>query len=125
MQASAVEAEDEAPRARKPEEDLDASGVSAEFFRDDEASLAPTIEDVPEEPTMRVVLSPATVARRARFRRVMAGVVAFAGVISLAVIGKSIAAPRKHAAVAAVTVARPPRRCLRSIRRRPRRRPRR
>ncbi len=107
VQASAVEAEDEAPRARKPEEDLDASGVSAEFFRDDEASLAPTIENVPEETTMRVVLSPAAVARRARFRRVVAGVVAFTGVLALAVIGKSIAAPRKHAAVAAVTVAAP------------------
>jgi tetratricopeptide (TPR) repeat protein len=107
VQATAVEAEDEAPPARKSGEDLDASGVSAEFFRDDEASLAPTIEDVHEEAAPRVVLSAATVARRARFRRAVAGVVAFTGVISLAVIGKSIAAPRKHAAVAALTVAAP------------------
>jgi hypothetical protein len=108
VQATAVEeddaAEEQASRPRK-EEDLDSSGVSAEFFRDDEASLAPTIEDVPEEPAMRVVLSPATVARRARFRRAVAGVIAFAGVISLAVIGKSIAAPRKHAAVVMTVVA--------------------
>jgi hypothetical protein len=109
VQATAVVAEEESPRPRKAEEALDASGVSAEFFRDDEASLAPTIEDVPDEPAMRVVLSPATLARRARFRRVVAGVVAFTGVISLAVIGKSIAAPRKQApVVAAMTVAAPP-----------------
>jgi hypothetical protein len=94
-------------RPRKAEEDLDASSVSAEFFRDEEESIAPLVEadDLPEELPGRVVLSPATVARRARFRRVVASVVAFAGVISLAVIGKSIAAPRHNASAARVAVA--------------------
>ncbi|HVY44571.1 MAG TPA: hypothetical protein VHB21_01780, partial [Minicystis sp.] len=58
-----------APRVAAPD-DLDTSGISAEFFRDDEESLAPLVEELVEETQPRMVLSPATMARRARFRRV-------------------------------------------------------
>ena len=44
------------------------------------------------------MLSPATIARRARLRRVVAGVVAFAGVITLAVVGKTLAASKQPTA---------------------------
>jgi len=71
----------------------DPSSVSAEFFRAEEDSLPPMIEPQEmEDDRVRVELSPATIARRARLRRVVAGVVSFAAVISLAVVGKTLAA---------------------------------
>ncbi len=41
------------------------------------------------------VLSPTTLARRARLRRLVAGVIGFASVISIAVIGKAVAASKR------------------------------
>ena len=85
-------------RAVKPglEDDLDASSISAEFFRKDVDSLPPVEEHEPELDSIAVpVLSPSTLARRARLRRFVAGVVSFAGVISIAVIGKQVFASRR------------------------------
>src|SRR5262249_4114720 len=89
---------DSEPGSRKPAslravrdgevDDLDASSISAEFFRKDGDSLPPVEEhdlDHGIESVAAPVLSPATLARRARLRRLVAGVVAFAGVLSIAV----------------------------------------
>lgn len=75
--------------------------MSAEFFRREEDSLPPVMDahsDAEEVAVVTLPLSPATIARRARLRRVVAGVVAFAGVISLAVVGKTLAASKQPVA---------------------------
>jgi hypothetical protein len=88
------------PVSRKPapvrepgmEEDLDPSSISAAFFRKDQDSVPPVEEHEDEViAAPQIELSPATLARRARLRRVVAGVVAFAGVISIAVVSKVLA----------------------------------
>jgi hypothetical protein len=97
--------EEQVAKPKTLDEELDTSSVSAAFFRADEDSLPPMVEAPHEvyvdDRAPAPVLSPETAARRARLRRVVAGVVAFASVISLAVIGKSIAAPRRQATAAA------------------------
>jgi tetratricopeptide (TPR) repeat protein len=103
--ASAKKHKPEDPGARRPgslravpalEEDLDASSISAEFFRKDQDSVPPVEEHEEEVDAVPVqVLSPTTIARRARLRRLVAGVVAFAGVITIAVVGKQVAAPKR------------------------------
>ena len=75
------------------EDEHDLSSISAEFFRRDEDSVPPVEEG--EEAAAPMVLSPATLARRARLRRVVAGVVSFAAVISIAVVGKTVAAQKR------------------------------
>jgi hypothetical protein len=79
---------------RRLADEQDDSSISAEFFRQEEDSLPPLIDshgDEHQEPLdAPVVLTPETIARRARLRRVVAGVVAFASVISIAVIGKAV-----------------------------------
>jgi hypothetical protein len=85
------------------DDELDGSSVSAEFFQKDTGVTQPAIElhHELEEVSQAPVLSPKALARRARFRRLVAGVVAFAGVISLAVVGKTLAASTKSPAPAA------------------------
>ena len=58
----------------------------------------PPVEEIEEASPHAVVLSPSTLARRARLRRLVAGVVAFAGVISVAVVGKTLAASKRTTA---------------------------
>jgi type IV secretory pathway VirB10-like protein len=89
--------------AKRPANDeVDDSSISAEFFRREGDSLPPMVdahgehEDHDEAGGVHV-LSAATIARRARLRRVVAGVVAFAGVITLAVVGKTLAAGKQPA----------------------------
>lgn len=92
--------------ARRPVDDeVDPSSISAEFFRRDVDSLPPLVgahveheeHEEHEEAAGMHVLSPAAIARRARLRRVVAGVVAFAGVITLAVVGKTLTASKQPA----------------------------
>lgn len=91
-----------APASKRfSDEELDSSSISAEFFRRDEDSLPLVIDshsEAEEVVHLALPLSPAAVARRARLRRVVAGVVAFAGVISLAIVGKTLAASKQPAA---------------------------
>ena len=89
--------------AKRPTNDeVDDSSISAEFFRREGDSLPPMVdahgehEDHDDHGGVHV-LSAATMARRARLRRVVAGVVAFAGVITLAVVGKTLAASKQPA----------------------------
>ena len=89
--------------AKRPGNDeVDDSSISAEFFRREGDSLPPMVdthgdhEDHDEAGAVHT-LSPATIARQARLRRVVAGVVAFAGVITLAVVGKTLAASKQPA----------------------------
>ncbi len=80
------------------DDDLDPSSVSSAFFRKDQDSVPP-VEEHEDHDLMPVpVLSPSTLARRARLRRLVAGVVAFAGVISIAVVGKQVAASKRPVA---------------------------
>ena len=80
--------------------------LSSQFFRKDEESVPPAIEhELDDEPVHRVVLTPEAVARRARFRRAVAAVIGFAGVISVAVVAKAIAARPAVTAPAVVAVA--------------------
>lgn len=87
--------------AKRPADDeVDTSSISAEFFRREGDSLPPLVgaHEEPEEhdePGGAHVLSPAAIARQARLRRLVAGVVAFAGVITLAVVGKTLAASKQ------------------------------
>ena len=89
--------------AKRPATDeVDDSSISAEFFRREGDSLPPMVdahgEHEDHDDAGRVhALSPATIARQARLRRVVAGVVAFAGVITLAVVGKTLAAGKQPA----------------------------
>jgi hypothetical protein len=96
----------ESPKAdaKRPasHDDVDDSSISAEFFRREADSLPPLVDahgehEDHDEAAAAHVLSPATIARRARLRRVVAGVVAFAGVITLAVVGKTLAASKQPA----------------------------
>ncbi len=95
----------EAPKAdakRPANDEVDDSSISAEFFRREGDSLPPMVDAHSEhedhdEPGAVHALTPATIARRARLRRVVAGVVAFAGVITLAVVGKTLAASKQPA----------------------------
>jgi hypothetical protein len=90
----------------------DELSLSSEFFRrDEENSFPPVIDDHEHEEVQRVELSPKAMARRNRMRRVVAGVVAFAGAISLAIVGKTLATgkPASQAApMALVAKAAPP-----------------
>jgi hypothetical protein len=83
------------PASRRPllEDEMDPSSISAEFFRKDVDSVPPVEEH--EEAPLQPVLSPVTLARRARLRRLVAGVVGFASVISIAVIGKAVLAAKR------------------------------
>jgi hypothetical protein len=93
--------------AKRPANDeVDDSSISAEFFRREGDSLPPMVDahhdhdhEEHDEAGGVHVLSPATIARRARLRRVVAGVVAFAGVITLAVVGKTLAASKQPASL--------------------------
>ncbi len=94
----------DAPRtdAKRPANDeVDDSSISAEFFRREGDSLPPMVDahgDHEDHDDAGVhVLSAETIARRARLRRVVAGVVAFAAVITLAVVGKTLAAGKQPA----------------------------
>jgi hypothetical protein len=94
----------DAPRAdskRPANDEVDDSSISAEFFRRDGDSLPPMVDAHPDHEDHDEagvhVLSAETIARRARLRRVVAGVVAFAAVITLAVVGKTLAAGKQPA----------------------------
>ena len=91
--------------ARRPADDeVDTSSISAEFFLREGDSLPPLVgaheqlEEHDEPGAAHHVLSPAAIARQARLRRLVAGVVAFAGVITLAVVGKTLAASKQPTA---------------------------
>jgi hypothetical protein len=92
------EGDDEVRPSRKAPhaDEIDLSSVSAEFFRRDHDSVPPVTEahaDLDEPATVQ--LSPAALARRARLRRLVAGVVSFAAVLSIAVVGKTLAAGKR------------------------------
>ncbi len=95
-------------------DDEPSHSLSAEFFRRDVESLPPHVDyfhDHAEEPDHDHVhlLSPAALERRARFRRIVAAVVGFAGVVSIAVVGRAVTArPRPHVAPAPVALIAPP-----------------
>jgi hypothetical protein len=107
--SDATDHEGHKPSSRKPaslrvggiDDEIDPSSISAEFFRKDQDSVPPVEEG--EEHTVVPVLSPVTIARRARLRRIVAGVVSFAGVISIAVVGKLTLAASKRQANTAQT----------------------
>ena len=86
------------------DEELDPSSISAEFFRKDQDSVPPVEEHEEIEALPVPVLSPTAIARRARLRRLVAGVVAFAGVISIAVVGKQVSASKRIVPPVAVAV---------------------
>ncbi len=87
------------------DDELDPSSISAQFFRKDQDSVPPVEEhDEPEDVAAAPILSPAALARRARLRRMVAGVVACAGVISIAVVGKAVFASKRAQAPMAVAV---------------------
>ena len=87
------------------DDELDPSSISAQFFRKDQDSVPPVEEhDEPEEVVAAPILSPAALARRARLRRMVAGVVACAGVISIAVLGKQVFASKRAQAPMPVAV---------------------
>lgn len=100
-----------APHA--PEDDLDDASLSSKFFRSDageDASIAPVVDesdeptgfhDDDEEPGSFAPASPDAIARRARMRRVVGGLVAFVGVIALAVVGKAVVGSSKSSSTAA------------------------
>jgi tetratricopeptide (TPR) repeat protein len=102
----------EEPGSRRPaslravpalDEELDPSSISAEFFRKDQDSVPPVEEHEEEHEAAPIpVLSPTALARRARLRRLVAGVVSFAGVISIAVVGKQVFASKRIPTVAVV-----------------------
>jgi hypothetical protein len=80
------------------------SGISAQFFQNEQDSVPPFIDsaaddhdDLPHTP----VLSPRAIARRARFRRMVAGVVTFAAVLSIGVMGKKLFTSKGSNAIAA------------------------
>jgi chemotaxis protein histidine kinase CheA len=79
----------------KPEiEDEDSHSLSGAFFHRDADSVPPHVDDFhdPEdhEPERVQLLTPEALERRARFRRIVAAVVGFAGVVSAAVLGRAI-----------------------------------
>ena len=88
------------PRALEDEDGSATSlSLSAQFFREDEDSVPPAIDSIEEDEPLRAPPpSPETIQRRARFRRVVGAVVAVAGLISVAVVGKTLAASRPASA---------------------------
>jgi tetratricopeptide (TPR) repeat protein len=86
---------DPPPSARRSVDEADAltsSGVSEDFFREDDSSLSPHglgDDEVDEEPSAHLSLTPEQLDRRARLRRIVAGVVAFAGLLVLGVVVKA------------------------------------
>ncbi|MGK3984984.1 hypothetical protein WME99_18190 [Sorangium sp. So ce136] len=97
-QPSGLASEPEEPAPDSDALDLiDPSSPTAAFFRREEESFPP-LSDVVSEPDdhadERLVvvhqLSPETLARRARLRRIVAAVAGLAGVISVAVVAKSV-----------------------------------
>ncbi len=108
-----IAAKDAEPGSRRPaslravpvlDDDLDPSSISSAFFRKDQDSVPPIEEHEEHDSAPVPVLSPSTLARRARLRRVVAGVVAFAGVISIAVVGKQVSASKRPVSVATAEV---------------------
>jgi len=87
------------------DDDLDPSSISSAFFRKDQDSVPPVEEHEDHELSPVPVLSPSTLARRARLRRLVAGVVAFAGVISIAVVGKQVSASKRPISATTALVA--------------------
>jgi hypothetical protein len=93
---------------------LDTSTISSTFFQRDEDSVPPLIDgliDATEEPPPSLHFSPETIARRARLRRIVAAVAGLAGVITLAVVGKTVIASAQSSStsqIAAVPAPTPP-----------------
>jgi hypothetical protein len=81
----------------RTDDDFDAGSITGQFFRQD-SEPAPVLEETEETSPRRAQLSPSALARRARFRQLVTGVVSFASVISIAVVGKTLASPRRPAA---------------------------
>lgn len=73
-------------------EEIDPSAISAEFFARDDISVPP-VEEL-DEPELAPEIMAAATARRARLRGIVAGVVAFAAVLSVAVVGKALVGAR-------------------------------
>lgn len=69
--------------------DEDSLSLSADFFHKPADSVPPHVDDFHEPAPL--LIPPETLARRARFRRIVAAVVGFAGVVSIAVIARAIA----------------------------------
>ena len=91
--APAVEAPPSAAR-RSADDAIDSSSVSSEFFRGDEDSVPPLVDAVDrephDEPAPESEIHPATLARRARLRRIVGAVIGVAGAVTLAAVGKSL-----------------------------------
>ncbi|WP_437688058.1 hypothetical protein [Sorangium sp. So ce176] len=102
--AAASEADEPAPDSDALDL-IDPSSPTAAFFRREEESFPP-LTDVASDPDdhadERLVvvhqLSPETLARRARLRRIVAGVAGLAGVISVAVVAKSVLSSKPSSA---------------------------
>ncbi len=82
------------------------SSLSGEFFQGEvEDSVPPLVEEPAHDDELEAEhappLSPEQIARRTRLRRIVAGVVAFAGVISLAVLGKALLGSKSQSSSAA------------------------
>lgn len=93
-----------------PENDPnDTSSLSGKFFLDepaDDPSLSPVVDE-PQEPSFDhddgddeqpIFLSPEAQAHRARLRRIVGGLVAFVGLIAIAVVGKAVLGSSKSSA---------------------------
>lgn len=75
---------------------MDFSSVSAEFFRRDYYAVPPANGGAHgARGAGGDAARSAALARRARLRRVVAGVVSFAAVLSIAVVGKTLAAGKR------------------------------
>lgn len=88
-------------RAASPDPDRhDDLSLSSQFFRGEEDSLPPLVpEDDLEEPARAMTMSPEAVVRRARFRRVVAGVVGVTALALCAVIGRAALTRTANASV--------------------------
>jgi hypothetical protein len=116
--SSSKDRRDDAPRSVRPApiaaaapratlgSDTDELSISGQFFRKEEDSVTPHAVDThelldDEDGRAIITVSPETLARRGRFRRAVAGVVAFAGVLSIAVVGRTLLSSRATGAVPA------------------------
>lgn len=74
--------------------------LSADFFRMEEESVPPLVDADDHDDVLRAPPPSAeTVARRARFRRVVGAIVGIAGILSIAVVGKAVASRGSRASL--------------------------
>lgn len=97
------------PKSTRPHDiaDEDSLSLSADFFHKPTDSVPPHVDDFQEPAPL--LIPPEALARRARFRRIVAAVVGFAGVVSIAVIARTVGSQsHRRTNLPAVTAAAPP-----------------